>query len=333
MSGSGERPAFLVTIDTEGDNVWARRGPVTTRNAACLPRFQALCERYGLRPTYLTNWEMADSAEFQDFARDAIARDTAEIGMHLHAWDTPPIEPLTGDDHRHLPYLIEYPRELMAAKIEALTEKLRGTFGVPVTSHRAGRWGFDATYAQLLVDHGYRVDCSVTPDLSWASSPGDPRGGGGPDFTGFPTSPYRLDLEDIRRPGSSPLVELPVTTFRQRYPGAVERVRRAARRLGPAERVVNRLFPRALWIRPNGRNGRHLPGLVERAASEDREYVQFMLHSSEFLPGGSPTFRTARSVEGLYADMERLFEAAAGRTEGQTLSQYHDRWVASDSAV
>ncbi len=327
------RPAFLVTIDTEGDNVWARRERVTTRNAACLPRFQALCEEYGLRPTYLTNWEMANSGDFQDFARDTITRDAAEIGMHLHAWDTPPIEPLTEADHRHLPYLIEYPRELMAAKIEALTEKLRATFGVPVTSHRAGRWGFDAIYAQLLVDHGYRVDCSVTPDLSWASSPGDPRRGGGPDFTGFPTAPYLLDLEDIRRAGSSPLLELPVTTFRQRHPSGVERLRRASRRSGLAERVVNRLFPRALWIRPNGRNGRQLPRLVERAASEGRAYVQFMLHSSEFLPGGSPTFRTARSVERLYADMERLFEAAAGRTEGHTLAEFHDRWVASSGAA
>jgi peptidoglycan/xylan/chitin deacetylase (PgdA/CDA1 family) len=326
------RPSFLVTIDTEGDNVWARRGNVTTRNAGCLPRFQALCESYGLRPTYLTTWEMADCPDFQDFARDVIDRNTAEIGMHLHAWSTPPLEPLTQDDDRNLPYLFEYPRELMAAKIKGLTEKLRDTFGVPVTSHRAGRWGFDATYARLLVEHGYRVDCSVTPHLSWASSPGDPRRAGGPDYTGYPTTPYRLDLEDIRRPGSSPLLELPVTTFRQTQPRLVEHVRRLSQPSGFATRVVNRLFPRALWIRPNGRNGRLLPRLIDRAASEQRDYIQFMLHSSEFLPGGSPTFRSPGSVEALYADMERLFEAAAARLQGETLSEYHDRWVASSGA-
>ncbi len=329
MTHPDNRPSFLVTIDTEGDNVWARRGRVTTRNAGRLPRFQELCETYGLRPTYLTNWEMAESAEFQEFANDVIGRDTAEIGMHLHAWDTPPIEPLTDDDGRHLPYLIEYPREVMAAKIAALTDKLRSTFGVPVTSHRAGRWGFDATYAQLLVDNGYTVDCSVTPHLSWASSPGDPRREGGPDYTGYPTEPYLLDLDDIAREGSSSLLELPVTTFRQSYPEPVERARGVARRNGLATRLVNRLFPRALWIRPNGRNGRALPRLVDRALSEGCDYVQFMLHSSEFLPGGSPTFRTQRSVEGLYADMERLFASAAGRLEGRTLAEYHDHWVAA----
>ena len=42
---------FLVTIDVEGDGLWEKPRQVETRNAAFLPRFQMLCERYGLRPT------------------------------------------------------------------------------------------------------------------------------------------------------------------------------------------------------------------------------------------------------------------------------------------
>jgi hypothetical protein len=331
-SRTAQQPSFLVTIDTEADNVWARSDSVTTTNSRYIPRFQQLCESYGLRPTYLTTWEMAECPAFQEFARDVIARDAAEIGMHLHAWNTPPLTPLTDDDKRHLPYLIEYPRELMAAKIEALTHKLRETFRVPVTSHRAGRWGFDATYARLLVEHGYHVDCSVTPDVSWASSPGDPRRNGGPDYAGYPTGPYPLDLQDTRRAGSSPLLELPVTTFRQRHPRFVERARGLLEPGGLPARVMNRLLPTALWIRPNGRNGRSLPRLLTRAVAERRDYVQFMLHSSELLPGGSPTFRSARRVEALYRDLERLFDAAAGRFVGRTLSEYHDDWSALHGA-
>ena len=59
------RPAFLITIDTEGDNLWSRPRTMTTRNAEYLPRFQELCETYGLKPTYLTNWEMTNSPAFQ----------------------------------------------------------------------------------------------------------------------------------------------------------------------------------------------------------------------------------------------------------------------------
>ncbi|NOM63837.1 deacetylase, partial [Klebsiella pneumoniae] len=39
-------PAFLITIDTEGDNRWQKHDSITTENARYLPRFQQLCEKY-----------------------------------------------------------------------------------------------------------------------------------------------------------------------------------------------------------------------------------------------------------------------------------------------
>src|SRR5215831_8388473 len=92
------RPAFLITIDTEGDNLWSRPREITTRNAHYLPRFQALCERHSLKPTYLTTWEMVQSDAFRRFAFKARGRGAAEIGMHLHAWNSPPCMSLTKDD-------------------------------------------------------------------------------------------------------------------------------------------------------------------------------------------------------------------------------------------
>src|SRR4030095_6053082 len=108
--------SFLITIDTEGDNQWSRPRVTTTRNAGFLPRFQALCERFGLRPTYLTNHEMALCPVFTEFARAVLARGAAEIGMHLHAWDSPPIVPLTHDDLAHHPYLCEFPEAIVRQK-------------------------------------------------------------------------------------------------------------------------------------------------------------------------------------------------------------------------
>src|SRR5436309_5735304 len=109
--------AFIITIDTEGDDEWARPNPILTRNAAYLPRFQALCDEFGFKTTWLTNYEMAISPEFIRFGREVIDRNVGEIGMHLHAWSSPPIKPLTYDDHATHPYLIEFPVEVMAAKI------------------------------------------------------------------------------------------------------------------------------------------------------------------------------------------------------------------------
>src|SRR5262245_7314909 len=103
VSNSRKPPQFLITIDTEGDNLWAAPRAVTTRNASFLPRFQSLCETYGMKPTYLTDYQMARCPVFCEFAKDALRRETIEIGMHLHAWDTPPLKPLTDDDNAHLP--------------------------------------------------------------------------------------------------------------------------------------------------------------------------------------------------------------------------------------
>jgi hypothetical protein len=37
-----EAPFFLITIDTEGDNIWSAPREVTTRNSGFLERFQHL---------------------------------------------------------------------------------------------------------------------------------------------------------------------------------------------------------------------------------------------------------------------------------------------------
>ena len=113
---------------------------------------------------------MACCPEFVAFARDVLRRNTGEIGMHLHAWNSPPIEPLTDDDDRYHSYLIEYPAPVMERKIAFMTALLQDTFDSAIVSHRAGRWAFDATYARLLIKFGYQVDCSVTPNVSWSST-------------------------------------------------------------------------------------------------------------------------------------------------------------------
>ena len=68
-----QKPAFLITIDTEGDDLWSRPREITTRNAEFLPRFQQLCERYGFKPTWLVDYEMACCPVFGEFGRDVLA--------------------------------------------------------------------------------------------------------------------------------------------------------------------------------------------------------------------------------------------------------------------
>lgn len=317
---SHSRPAFLITIDTEGDNAWQRARTVTTQNALHLPRFQELCDRYGLKPTYLVTWEMAHSLPLRELVSEAIRDDRAEVGMHLHAWNSPPLHPLTPDDDRYHPYLIEYPDHIMRAKVQRLAAAVRETFDTDVVSHRAGRWAFDERYARILVESGYRVDCSVTPYVSWRSTTGAPQGTGGSDYRGFPDGAYWIDPEDVGRPGRSDLLEVPVTI---RPPGHTWMD--ALRPLLARVRGVRRFLPRPTWLRPTGRNLGAMTALLRGALAAGSDYVEFMLHSSELMPGCSPSFSTPDSIEALYHDLEALFEEAACRFDGQTLAEFYVR--------
>ena len=318
-----ERPAFLITIDTEGDNLWSHPRNITSRNAVWLPRFQQTCEEYGLIATYLTNYEMARCPEFQRFGRAAVRRGTAEIGMHLHAWNSPPLVPLTDDDFGRAPYLIEYPEDVIREKVVYLTGLLRHTFEAPVTSHRAGRFGFNGTYARILEEHGYRVDCSVTPGISWAAHAG--ASGGGPDFSSAPSHPYFPDYDNVCRPGACQLLEVPVSV-RRSATSWLDPLRARLKPRSLARRAVERLSPELAWLRPNGHNRAAMLRLLDDAEEQGESHVELLLHSSELMPGGSPCFRSEGAVETLYRDLHAVFRASRGRFRGMALTDFADEY-------
>lgn len=323
VSFSAKRPAFLITIDTEGDHLWSRPREVTTRNAKFLPRFQRLCEQWCLKPTYLVDYDMAHCPAFVDFAKDAIHRNVAEVGMHLHPWNTPPSFALTADDLHYQPYLIEYPPKVMRDKIVLMTDLLGETFDITIRSHRAGRWAFDETYAQLLIENGYWVDCSVTPHVSWGSHRGDPSCHGGVDYQHFPQAAYFVDPQDISRFGESGLLEIPMT-IRPCQSDFVTRVRRRFGERALISRLGNRFAPAYTWFRPKRGNLADMLDVLRWVKWQGMEYVEFMLHSSEFMPSGSPTFVTEDDIERLYDDLSCLFETAASASfRGAGLTDFY----------
>jgi len=324
----GPQPAFLITIDTEGDNLWGRPKQVTTENLRFLPRFQQLCESYGLKPTYLTDFDAARSDEFVEFGRDAVVRGRAEIGMHLHAWNTPPLVPLTGDDDAYQPYLMEYPEQVLRDKVALMTNLLSERFGAAPRSHRAGRWAFNCVYARALVDHGYEVDCSVTPYTSWSDHGGNPAGAGGSDYRGYPARAYFVDTDDISRPGDSPLLEVPVSIMPCRI-GIVNRVRERCSARSLVRRGLNRFYPPRTWFRPTVDNLEPMLAVMAWVRREGFDYIEFMLHSSELMPGGSPNFAGVAEIERLYENLATLFAAASGKFVGATLSEYRVQFASA----
>ena len=309
--------SFLISIDTEGDNLWAwKRGDeITTKNAAYLERFQNVCISYGFKPTYLTNYEMAMSQEFVDFAKRHIASGEAEIGMHLHAWNTPPSHTLGSQNaNPGAPYLIEYPDEVMDQKISTMTTLLENAFESRIETHRAGRWATDKRYFELLHKHGYLFDCSVTPHVNWKSHPGESLGSSGSDYTNEIERPHVL-IEDSK----ASLYEIPCTVrLSHRFFKPNSKSPR-----GFAGSLYHQLKGELLWLRPDGHNLDKMLYLVDSVADDPKtDYIMFMLHSSELMPGGSPTFRTNESIEHLYQDIEKVFRASSKTFSGKTIGEY-----------
>jgi hypothetical protein len=314
------KPAFLITIDTEADNEWECRERPTTKNASFLPRFQNLCERYGLRPTWLVNHDMATDPTFVSFGHDVLARDAGEIGMHLHAWRSPPMDvSITENDAKHATYLIEYPGDTIRAKVAYMTRLLRETFETEITSHRAGRWALDEVYAHALADCGYTVDCSVTPGISWRGCPGAPSGQGGSDYTGFPHAPYFMDLDEISRPGNSQLLQVPMTIHHVVSPALLSL-------FAAPDRVRHKL---STWLMPVGTRRDKCRKALEKSLARSDQVLMFAIHSSELMPGGSPTFRDEAAIEDLYVELDRLFQMAAETCIPMTLREYREQ-VATD---
>ena len=66
---------------------------------------------------------------------------------------------------------------------------------------------------------------------------------------------------------------------------------------------------------------------VARAArTEGMTHLEFMAHSSELMPGGSPTFKDALAIERLYEHLEKLFAELSSWCRGVTLKEFDARF-------
>ena len=307
---------FLISVDTEGDNQWdwKKGDTVTTENTLFLPRFQALCEKYGFRPTYLTDYKMAEDPRFVEFMKPKWDNGLCEIGMHLHAWSSLPHYELenAAAEIGHCPYLIEYPDNIMDEKIKAVTDLLTEKFEKQIVTHRAGRWAMDERYFKLLKKYNYKFDCSVTPGVNWETSAGATVGSRGSDYSAAPKKPYY----------TNGILEIPMT-IRRLHVMPPKKSGSLRETLG---RVHSFVKPkRELWLRPTGRNLNDMIYLANHCLKENEDYIMFMIHSSELMPGGCWRFDTEEKIEKLYSDMEKLFSHISKDFTGATIGEYGER--------
>lgn len=299
-----------MTIDTEGDNQWDHGRGLTVENLRSVPRFQELCNKFGIRPTYLVTSEICEDSFAREIFTDYVENDEAEIGAHLHPWTTPPFLNKEGyryNDKNHA-FASELPEDLLANKLRYLTDQIGTAFGRRPTSFRSGRYGFNEKVARILVNNEYLVDSSVTPYVSWSAFKGVPGLSGGPDFLKKRPFPYKYNF------GNKSLLEIPVTIMPTKFP-----LRRNQKLSEFYFSTVNKSFIlRALrslffryqpvWLRPYPwMTIPQLQELVKEAQYLDLPYMVMMFHSSELMPDCSIYRADSEAVEKLYELLESFF--------------------------
>jgi len=313
-----KKPLFI-TVDTEGDSLWDRPDKVTTENAKGIDRFQHLCEEHGVKPIYLTNFEMACDNVLLKSLKKKNEKNLCEIGMHMHAWNSPPIHALTDHDMAYLPFVTEYPADLYEEKVYTLKHLLEERFETKIVSHRSGRWAVDKKYLTCLAGSGIGVDCSYTPLIDWRCSMGAPGRLGGPD--------YRTVNPNIHQIGEcdSAITEVPMTT--KKNPLYNNPFVRTALRLTPeslrANKVYNAVNGRlVMMLRPDIRREKQQLSLINSLVKDiGHTHVELMVHSSEVFCGTCPHCKTEEDVDKLYGIMEKMFRKLTEFTTPKTFRE------------
>jgi hypothetical protein len=319
---SGGAPAVLVGVDTEADDQWSAEGrrKLAVRNAERLPALQALCDGFGVRPSYLVTHEMAARKESADVLRGLARAGRCEIGAHLHPWTSPPFRPEDAAAHT---YPHNLPADLLDRQLRELTALIEHELGVRPTTYRAGRNGFNGASLPILERLGFTVDTSVDPLFN-------ERRKGGMLFAGAPVVPYHPDYGDVRRRGSAKILEVPISAATSpALPKPVEALYARLRPI-PWRGALRRLGLKAVWLRPSYAA---LPDMLAFASRLKRAGVpcfNIIFHSSELLPGGSPYTPDEASVSRFLDDLKRLLEHLTARLGGvgRTYSQFRAEWDA-----
>jgi len=294
---------LMMTIDTEEE--WDWDGPFPTEgarveNVTRLNGFQQLCATYGLATTYFVSHAVMADARARDALLELHAGGGVELGMHVHPWNTPPVETnriVTARDS----FLHNHPEPLIRRKLDVSLEQFRAA-GITPTSFRGGRYSSSDAIRRWLVDHRFVADCSAVPYTRW-------RDDGAPDYSTRDPFPVRFH----GRAEGYPLWDIPLTVAFTRGPfdfwarvfDRVEGSRLAHLRLiGLAHRVG---LIRRVWLNFDTPDTAQWLDVIIRLKALGAPCVTITVHSTSLVAGVNPYTRTADDERRLFARIDRLF--------------------------
>jgi hypothetical protein len=300
-------PTLTVVVDTEEEFDWNApfdRNSRSTRNILCQPLAQAIMDRFGIVPTYVVDYPVADTPGAAGILR-AIAEDRrCEIGAHLHPWVCPPYEEPVDGFHSFPGNL---PPALEREKLARLTDRIQAAFGARPWIYKAGRYGIGPATFGTLKALGFRIDASVVPHTDFSDREG-------PDFTEFPTGPFQAHPELVALPlsvhfaGALAGIGSAIYPFLAARTGAQLRLPGIAANLGLLER---------LRLSPEGHSLAEMKRQTRAALARGERYFMLTYHSSTLLPGATGYVRDDRDRTMFLKRIEGYFEFFMGECGGR----------------
>jgi hypothetical protein len=235
------------------------------------------------------------------------------------------------DVERH-PYALSLELAHFDAQLASLTGAITEAVGVRPVSYRSGRFGFSAAHVSSLERMGYQTESSVVPLFYEAHK-------AGPDFVDAPLTPYFLSYDDAVRPGTSSLLELPVSAaLNRRVPAWLARTYGRAPWPYTTKRLIRLAgIAHVRWLRPSFSSAADMFALARRLAARGVPLLNLIFHSSEAIAGASPYNRTDAELAAFFDRLGRLLTMATDELNASPMTfgefRRHHLAAGSDRAV
>ena len=297
---------FIVFVDVEEEFDWdlpLSRDNRSVGAVSALPDAHARFAAAGVPLALMLDHPVASDAGAIDLIGPLLTGGSA-VGAQLHPWVTPPFdEELTPRNS----FAGNLPRDLEAAKLDALTDAITAAFGQRPTAYRAGRYGIGPHTIDLLTTRGYRLDSSMRPGFDYAHE-------GGPDFSAVGNHAFRI----------GELVEVPSTTvFTGLARGGGMGLYRAGGMMPKGRAILARArLLQRIPLTPEGIPIAEALEAVRIAVVKGVRVLSFAFHSPSLVPGHTPYVRDASDLRAFWdwwdrvlAELDRLGVRPCGLAE------------------
>ena len=296
---------FVLSVDTEEEWDWSGDFPqkdFSVSNIKQIPKLQAFCEELGIRPTYFTDYAVADNPDAVEMLKTIVDKNTCEIGAHLHPWCNPPFYGITKERESHV---INLPISQVEEKLDTLIKLLNKNFGATPNAFRSGRWGTNGEVLKLLEKKGFQIDSSMYPFFKNKYF----------NYEQTTLTPYWPDYDKPMVKGSQRnMIEIPVTAgFNHKNFSAMLKIYNAIthpilRHLHLTAIFWHTRLLRKLYLSPEATSGKDMQPLIDAALDNNHPVIHMYLHSSSLIYGPTHFTKQNNALEVICNNIQQAVE-------------------------